>query len=118
MLWWKIVPNSYGYEGNNKANTNYGSIFSARINPQVLPTTPRQSDIDKESTMHLTHRIATTLPICGDATMFDPKLKTTRFASGGTKHAYGTTKHGTSTIDCARGANEEYEWIKNLPFNY
>jgi hypothetical protein len=62
--------------------------------------------MDKESTMHLTHRIVTTLPICGDVTMFDPTLETTRFESGRTNHAYGTTKHGTSTIDCAHGANE------------
>jgi hypothetical protein len=35
-----------------------GQFFSARINPQVPPTMPRQSSMDKESTMHLTHRIA------------------------------------------------------------
>jgi hypothetical protein len=27
MLWWKFVPNSNGYEGNNRADTNDGSIF-------------------------------------------------------------------------------------------
>jgi hypothetical protein len=46
--------------------------------------------------------------------MFDPILKTTRFAGGGTKHAYGTTKHGTSTIDCAHGANKKYFNIEPL----
>jgi hypothetical protein len=83
-----------------------GQFFSASFNPQLPPTTPRQSHMDKESTMHLTHRIATTLPIRGDVTMFGPPLETTRFASGKINHAYGTTKHGTSTIDCAHGDNE------------
>jgi hypothetical protein len=50
--------------------------------------------------------------------LFDPTLRATRFGGGGTNHAYGTTKHGTSTIDCAHGANEIYEPIKILPFNY
>jgi len=63
--------------------------------------------MDKESTRHLTHWIATTFLTHGVATMFDPTLRATRFGGGGINHAYGTTKHGTSVIDYAHGANEE-----------
>jgi hypothetical protein len=74
--------------------------------------------MDKESTKHITSRIVTTLRTHGVATLYDPTLRTTRFWGGGTNHAYGITKHGTSTIDCAHGVNEIYEPIKILPFNY
>jgi len=74
--------------------------------------------MDKESTKHITSRIITALRTHGVATLFDPTLRVTRFWGGGTNHAYGTTKHGTSTIDYVHGANEIYEPIKILPFNY
>jgi hypothetical protein len=74
--------------------------------------------MDKESTKHLTHGIVTKLPIHGVATMFDPTFRATRFGGGRTNHAYGTTKHGTSTTDSTHGTNEIYEPIKILPFNY
>jgi hypothetical protein len=50
--------------------------------------------------------------------MFDPTLRATRFGGGRTNHVYGSIKHGTSVINCAHGANEKYEPIKILPFNY
>lgn len=73
--------------------------------------------MDKESTTHFTHRIAITLHT-SVVTMFDPTLRATRFGGGRTNHVYGTIKHGTSVINCAHGANEKYEPIKILPFNY
>jgi hypothetical protein len=50
--------------------------------------------------------------------MFDPTLRATRFGGGRTNHVYGTIKHGTYVINCAHGANEKYEPIKILHFNY
>lgn len=67
-----------------------GQFFSTRINPQVPPTTPWQSHMDKKFAMHLTHRIAITLHTHGVATMFDPTLRAIRFGGGGTNHVYGT----------------------------
>jgi hypothetical protein len=74
--------------------------------------------MDKKSTTHLTHQIVITLHTHGVATMFDPTLRATKFGGGRTNNVYGTIKHGTSLINCAHGANEEYEPIKILPFNY